>query len=379
MSVTKAESPEHTDPLSDDDTAWAVLELVAEHQGLDAEPDARASYLNRPGFEHGELVQQAMRHNLLPALADFLNRHGLRKALPHRLRTPVLNYLRLSEHRARLLTREAVRVSDGLARAGVRAAWTKGVTLQSTLFDNTAVRPFNDIDLMIAPDDREPTKAVLIDLGYTPDAAFDPETGKLKEISRLDQRMYRMSRDHLPHLRMLTDDICVPHISVDVANSLTWHGSRWQVPMRQVIERIETVPVLNGSTLPALSAPHAFLFLCLHVFREGWLQRTIVTKDLALSQFADILRQWRRSSPDLRRDIQAAIEEFGLAEPMAWVCGHTDALFRTRLLEELGLTEQADPLWSASAQGAGGQPLTWHGDMRRRLRESTPPALSPLR
>lgn len=125
-----------------------------------------------------------------------------------------------------------------------------------------------------------------------------------------------------------------------------------------------------------LSTPHAFLFL--HVFREGWLQRTIVTKDLALSQFTDVLRQWRRSSPEVRREIAVAVAEFGLAEPMAWVCGHTDALFGAGILAELDLTAQADPLWQASAQGAGGQRLTWHGDMRRRLRETTAPALAPL-
>ncbi|WP_399933767.1 nucleotidyltransferase family protein [Streptomyces kanamyceticus] len=375
--MTVRYSRDRLDPLGGHDTAWAVLELVAEHQGLDAEPDARAAHLRRPDFDHGQLIQQAMRHNLLPALADFLNRHGLRKALPHRLRTPVLNQLRLSEHRGRLLTREAARVSDGLARAGVRAAWTKGVTLQTTLYDDTAVRSFNDIDLMIAPEDRERTRTALIDLGYTPDAVFDPETGQLKEMPRLDRRSYRMSPDHLPHFRLLTEDICVPHVSVDVANSLTWHGSAWQVPMRRVVERIAPVPVIGG-VLPALSTPHAFLFLCLHVFREGWLQRTIVTKDLALSQFADILRQWRRSSPEVRRDVGAAVAEFGLAEPMAWVCAHTDALFGAGILEELGLTAQADPRWQASAQGAGGRRLTWHGDMRRRLREVTAPALTPL-
>ncbi|WP_327341269.1 nucleotidyltransferase family protein [Streptomyces europaeiscabiei] len=368
---------ERLDAPGGHDTAWAVLELVAEHQGLDAEPDARAAHLHRPDFAHGELVQQAMRHNLLPALADFLNRHGLRKTLPHRLRTPVLNQLRLSEHRGRLLTREAARVSEGLARAGVRAAWTKGVTLQTTLYDDTAVRSFNDIDLMIDPEDRERTRTALVDLGYTPDAVFDPETGKLKEMPRIDRRTYRMSPDHLPHFRLLTDDICVPHVSVDVANSLTWHGSAWQVPMGRVVERIAPVPVTGGA-LPALSTPHAFLFLCLHVFREGWLQRTIVTKDLALSQFADVLRQWQRSSPEARGEVTAAVAEFGLAEPMAWVCGHVDALFDAGILAELDLTARTDPLWQASAQGAGGQRLAWHGDMRRRLRETTPPALAPL-
>jgi hypothetical protein len=374
VSAAKAECLHSLDGA---EAAWTALELVAEWQGLNEEPDARVSLLRRPDFDHGELVQQAMRHGLLAALADFLNRHGLRKTLPHRLRTPVLHYLRLSEYRTGLLTQEAIRVSGELARAGVRAAWTKGVTLQSTLFDNTSVRTFNDIDLMVAPDDREPAKAALIGLGYVPDAVFDPKARELKAISRVDQRLYRMFPDHLPHFRLLTDDICVPVISVDVANSLTWYGSTWQVPMDRVMDGAEPVPVAGGGTLPALSAPHSFVFLCLHLFREGWLQRTITTKDLALAQFADILRQWQRSSPEVRRDLRTNVREFGLAAPVAWACGHTDALFGSGILGELSLTEQAGPAWLASAQGTAGQSLTWHGDMRRRLRDVGALALSP--
>ncbi|WP_369199468.1 hypothetical protein [Streptomyces sp. PU-14G] len=65
------------------------------------------------------------------------------------------------------------------------------------------------------------------------------------------------------------------------------------------------------------------------------------------------------------------------APSVAPACGHTETLFTADILGDLGLTEHAAPSWLVGAQGAGGQPLTWRGDMRRRRRETVPQMLSP--
>ncbi|MEK8174669.1 nucleotidyltransferase family protein [Streptomyces sp. M19] len=128
----------------------------------------------RPDFDHGRLVEQAMRHGLLAALAEFLNRHGLRRDLPARLRAPVISALRHNEYRAHFLTTEAARVAATLADAGLTLAFTKGVVLQNSLYGVPGIRNFNDIDLMIAPGDREPVRAALLDAGFTAGTDFDP-------------------------------------------------------------------------------------------------------------------------------------------------------------------------------------------------------------
>ena len=359
------------------DAVWDLLVLVALRQGLDEEPDERVEALRRPYFDHGRLVEQAMRHGLLAALAHFLHQHGLRRTLPARLRNPVLSQLLLNRHRARLLTAEALRVSAGFEAAGIRAAWTKGVVVQSTLYEGTGVRVYNDIDVMIAPADRPGALKALTELGYAPSTRFDPVTQELEKISRAAERIYQMSPDHLPHAHRLTEDTCVPVVCVDVANSFTWHGCPWQVPVDKVLARIESTPVGPGATLPALSPADMFLFLCLHLFREGWVERTIRTKDVSLAQFADIARQWRRASTVTRERVAEETREFGLSAPIAWVCAHADQLFATSMVDELGLRATATRAWLASAQGSSGLALCWPGDMERRLRSGEAPVLSP--
>ncbi|KUF18647.1 nucleotidyltransferase family protein [Streptomyces silvensis] len=369
-----------TPPSADypDDDVWAVLELVASQQGLDEDPGERADLVRSPDFDHGRLVEHAMRHGLMAALADYLYRHGLYRAMPGWLRNPVLNYRFLSEHRARAFTGEAARVAACMEQAGIRFAWTKGVVLQSTLYDSTFVRTYNDIDMMIDPGDREGTEKALISLDYRPRSTFDPVNKKLRDLSRAKQLIYRMSPDHLPHFHRLTDDACVPTICVDVANSLTWHNSDWQVPMDAVMEEIRPVEVVGGGSLTTLSPSHSLLFLFLHLFREAWIERVFLDGDITLAQLADIARAWRRASIEDRQRVRTDMIEFGLSEPVAWVGGHTDAVFGTDVVHELGLADFAGGDWLASAQGSGGCRLRWSGDMRERLRNPARMKLTPI-
>jgi hypothetical protein len=359
-----------------DDEVWEMLELVAVNQGLNADLGGRLQPLRRPGFDHGRLVELAMRHGLLPALADFLNRNQLRRDLPMRLRAPVMSYLRLSEHRALLLTAEAQRIADALAIARITFAFTKGVVLQSALYGQVGLRTFNDIDLMIAPEDRNRIRAAIISLGYEPDTDFDPGSKNLKKISRAAERIYQLSPDHWPHFHRLTDDVSTPIISVDVANSMTWHSCEWEVPLAPVMRAITPVATFTGTTLPSLSPAHSFIFVCLHLFREGWVQRNIALKDICLSQFVDIVRHWQRASAEDRRLMRELVDQTGIARPIAWACGHTDALFGSDIISGLELTDHVAPEWLNSAQGTNGQLLTWTGTMRSRLRSPTPPDLT---
>ncbi|MFI9504934.1 nucleotidyltransferase family protein [Nocardia sp. NPDC052566] len=332
---------------------WSVLTMVAELQALDAEPDARAGLLSSPDFDHGRLIEHAMRHKLGAALADFVTRHGLRRSIPVPLRNPLYGLLQAAQHRSAVLTRHAVAISTHLQAVGLSFAWTKGVVAQTALYDNSGVRVFNDIDLMIHPRHRGELRSELLELGFIADNVWDPATKTLVPRSRTELRTYQLSPDHLPHFHRVVADLLVPVVIVDVANSLTWHNAPWTVPMDPVMDTRRTDP-----ELPVLSAEYSFLFTCLHLFREGWLDRFTRIKGIALALFGDVLREWRRLDAAARKSVGQIIGEHDLFRPMAWVCRHTDLLFDTTIADELDLLEYAAPEWLAEAMGADGR--TFH-------------------
>ncbi|MFE7504653.1 nucleotidyltransferase family protein [Promicromonospora sp. NPDC057488] len=354
-------------PVSNPDDVWTFLELVAGHPHA-SEPGAAGELIGRAHFDHDRMVGLAMRHGLLPSVANFLHVNGLRRSLPTRLRNPVLNALYHSRHRSALLTLAAVEINAALSAHKIPVVWTKGVVLQTWLYRNTGTRLFNDLDIMVLPEHRESVSEVLMSAGFKAGHRFDPSSATLVPVDRKTTTLYRLSPDHLVPFNRLTGDVAVPVVVIDVANSLTWHGSPWDVPVHLVQEPAVLVPVREGDCLPAMAPPHSLLFLCLHLFREGWFEGTIRLKDISLAQFADISLAWRQLSGPERQELGRLIHHHGLQEPLAWATAHTDSIFGDMMTEELDLSEYATADWLSSARGRGEDVLHWSGTMRERLR-----------
>jgi hypothetical protein len=327
------------------------------------------------------LALLAMRHGMLPHVAECLIRHGRLAALPGHARRLFTDALLVNRYRAGVLSAEARRTVDALRAAGVRVACNKGIVLQQSLYGGRGVRTFADIDLMVDTADATATAGVLRDLGFRAASWYDPDNGRLAGNPRSQVLLYRLYPDHLPHHCRLLDDPVVPYVDVDVAFSMTWHGARWQVSMSEVLDRLHDVRVRHGEltvSLPVLSPAFALLFLVLHLFREAWFERSIAEKPLRLPQFGDIARAWQRLPATGAADVRDLVARHGLGAPVGWVAHHVDAVFGAGLVEGLAVREYGHPLWLRSAAGPGGRYLSWEGDMAQRLRRPDPVRLTPF-
>jgi hypothetical protein len=318
----------------------------------------------------------AVRHSLAPLLADFLQRADRSRILPVASRRHLRDTLERNRHRTRRYVQEALRVTFHLERAGLVVAVTKGVAAQATLYDHNGTRSFNDMDLMVLPQQRSAVAEVLRSVGYQEGKAYDHSSGQVVDIPRGQTLAYRLYPDHLPHLTRVTGDDAQPYFVVDVAFSLTWFNSGWSIPTERALADRGRVDVHDGR-LPVLDPVFDFLFLCLHLFREGWLATTIAVKDLRLAQFADIYRHWERLSRRRGREVKQVIDRFGLHAPIGWVAGHTDVIFNTAIVRSLGLEEYTCADWLGSACARPGTYLQWAGTMGQRLAEPQPPRLEP--
>ncbi|HFC11230.1 MAG TPA: hypothetical protein ENJ56_00195, partial [Anaerolineae bacterium] len=219
---------------------WALLELLC--LGLTNETEQAAfSELLTTTLDWGILLEQALRHKLLPLLAF----HTITTPPPHmprRIREHLRLILEINRHKRTLWYQEADRVIQALDKQGVRVFGRKDVTFESTLYNGNGSRRFGDIDLLIAPQDREAVTAALPQLGYET-GLFDWETKQLRPISRKNMLIFRMNPDHLPVYSRLSNDPIMPYFEVDFANSLTWHGSPYHVPLDLALANPITRPV----------------------------------------------------------------------------------------------------------------------------------------
>ena len=365
-----------TRPLPDQSLGpeWTILELLARGIVDDSERRMVHDLLVAETLNWGELLEQALRHKMLPMLAHHVISADLRFDFPTSIYMHLESALEWNRCQIEVFRGETVRVAQGLAGRGIRFVVTKGMTFESTLYDSLGTRHMNDIDFMIAPQDREAVMSAMQELGFRPffEWAKDP---RREEISS------RLNRDHLPKLAREIDQPGTRIINLDVANSLTWTKSPFDVPVEEALENSveQPVPGMPGVSIPCFRPKSQFLFTVLHLFREAWLQKFVdFGSDVGLMKFGDVIRLIDRDRAELTDgELLRTMESHRVIDAVAWVLRRLDETFHTRTLEMLALEKRGDEKLLASQMQSSGYVRTSGQSMRERLQSKTRGSLRP--
>jgi hypothetical protein len=350
---------------------WTALELLCIGRA-DDRPELVARLLAAPELRWGELLEQALRHQLLPMLAlhalELSEQSQVR--IPGRIAQHLSEVLEANRWRMCVFRREAARIVEALRALGVRFVATKGISFESTIYRGKGIRMMKDLDFMIGPDDRETVAEALKRLDYRP-GNYDRASGSIVPHPRRQHMIYTLNPDHLPRHVRLADDPCVPFLYVDFANSLTWTRSAYDLPVEEALRHQVELPLpgLAGATIPCFTPDFQFLFTVLHLFREAWLEQWVELElDVSLMKFGDVIRLFETCKAELSDGgFTALLETHGMVEPVAWVLEHTDRTFGTGMVGQLGLGGRVDENWLASAHPSYGKERQWRGTMRERL------------
>ncbi len=359
-----------TEPLPDQSLGpeWTILELMARGIADDPERQMARDLLLADTLDWGELLEQALRHKMVPMLAHHIISADLRFDVPTSIYQHLESALDWNRWQIEVFRREAVRVAHGLAGRGIHFVVTKGIAFESTLYHGLGTRYMNDIDFMIAPRDREAVLSVMHGLGFRP--FFDwAKDARREEISS------RLNRDHLPKLARPINEPGNRTVQVDVANSLTWTKSPFDVPVEEAIADFieQPVPDMPGVDLPCFRPIYQFLFTVLHLFREAWLQKFVdFGNDVGLMKFGDVIRLIDRNRDELTNgELLRIVETHNVMDAVAWVLRHLDETFHTRTLELLALEKHGDEELLANQMQSSGYVSPWGQSMRERLQSKT--------
>ena len=355
-----------TRPLPDQSLGpeWTILELLARGIVDDAEQQTVRDLLLSQTLDWGELLEQALRHKMLPMLAHHIISEGLRFDVPMSIYLHLESALEWNRSQIDVFRRETVRVAQGLAGHGIHFVVTKGMTFESTLYGSLGTRHMNDIDFMIAPPDREAVMSGMQELGFRPFFGWAKDARR-EEISS------RLNRDHLPKLAREIDQPGTRIINIDIANSLTWTKSPFDVPVEEALANPVEQPVPNmpGVSIPCFRPVYQFLFTVLHLFREAWLQKFVdFGTDVGLMKFGDVIRLIDRDRYELTDgELLRIMQTRRVTDAVAWVLRHMDETFQTRTQELLALEKYGDEKLLASQMQSSAYVGAWGQSMRERL------------
>ena len=353
---------------------WTILELLARGIIDGSERQLVCDLLVSDTINWGELLEQALRHKMLPMLAHHIISAGLRYDVPTSIYLHLESALEWNRWQIEVYRREAVRVAQELAGRGIHFVVTKGIAFESKLYGSLGTRFMNDIDFMIAPRDREAVLSVMQQVGFRPFFEYAKDARREEISSRLNQ-------DHLPKLARTVDEPGIRTIQVDVANSLTWTKSPFDVPVEEALEdRVEQpVPGMPGVTLPCFRPIYQFLFTVLHLFREAWLQKFVdFGTDVGLMKFGDVIRLIDQNLKELTDGKLLRIMEANhVTHAVAWVLGNTDETFHTNTLQLLALEKHGDEELLANQMHSRGYVSALGQSMRERLQSKARGSLRP--
>jgi hypothetical protein len=353
---------------------WMILELLARGIVDDSERQMARDLLLGDSLDWGELLEQALRHKMLPMLAHHVVSFGLRFDVPTSIYQHLESALEWNRCQIEAFRRETVRVAQELTGRGISFVVTKGISFESTLYDGLGTRYMNDIDFMIAPRDREVVLTVMQELGFRP--YFDwAKDARREEISS------RLNRDHLPKLMRTIDQPGTRIINVDVANSLTWTKSPFDVPVEEALENPveQPVPGMPGVCLPCFRPTYQFLFTVLHLFREAWLQKFVdFGSDVGLMKFGDVIRLLDRNRNELADgELMRIMQSNNITDAVAWVLRRLDETFQTRSLELLSVEKYGDEGLLVGQMQSSAYVGAWGQSMRERLQSKSRGSLRP--
>lgn len=344
---------------------WIILEEIA--KGVPQEELTRLLKDNRINW--GELIEQAIYHKLLPMLSWNLLKENTFELVPPFLNQYFKNILDLNRHKTNIQKAETVRIVHALNKKNIKFAITKGMILESTLYNSDGYRYLSDIDFMINADDKNNVLEIMDSIGYKV-GMLDWRTHTIKELSREKHLIYTTTNDHVPEHLIEIDDPIIRYVSVGFAMSFSWSGSPYNVDISKAFEKLiyNKVSGYEEALFPSLNHAYHFVFVVIHLFKHAWLDSMQKWKnDVNLIKFADVMRLWNKFDIQIKEEIFDIIEQFSIEEPLFWVARHTDDLFGTNITKELKLTNNVNPNILHKAYDRRGNAISWKGTMRNRL------------
>lgn len=195
--------------------------------------------LLRAAFAHGVA---SLLHNNLGAIRSDL--------LPQAVRERLAQDWLVRTVRGAFYSRELVRILALFEAAGLRVLPYKGPVLAVSVYGDVALRPFQDLDVLVADEDYAAACALFSARDWRVDAQYDWETTFIDGSNRTTVDLHR---DLLP--------------------------KRYRLPLHFADLYARQRPVhLAGSIVPSLAPEDALLCLCLQVAKDGWEGRCTLIK-----------------------------------------------------------------------------------------------------
>ena len=221
---------------------------------LDTSSTARMTSILHQHLNWKYIIQTAIFHKVTPLIYQTLNNH-FSALVPKQILDQLLSYFQTNIRRNLFLTNQLLQLLTVFQLHKISAIPIKGPILAISCYGNLGLRQFNDIDILVRPQDAIKARDLLVAQGYQSTYKFTRE----EEISRLKSPYCKDNN----YTHKLTG------VNLDFHWQLLQKYLSFPIDYQQVWERHQLTS-LAGQQIPNLSPEDHLLFLCMHGSRDRW-------------------------------------------------------------------------------------------------------------
>jgi hypothetical protein len=200
----------------------------------------------------------ARRHGLLPLVTSTVGRVGEADVSGPR-RASLVQAGTAAGHRALLLTRELLRILDGLEANGIDAMPYNGPALAQRLYGSVAARSYVDLDVLVRERDVERVAEALAPLGYSP-------------VHSLHGRALRAQISSNSELKFLStgEEGGASGVLLEIQWRIAPAYMVFGLEMDTLWQRASVAPFVGNTQIRTLDDADLFLVLCFHGAKHLW-------------------------------------------------------------------------------------------------------------
>lgn len=355
--------------ISDYGPEWVLLEKCA--GGLRNEDDKEVfkTIVKEYKLNYGKLIEQAIVHKILPMLVLQLMKNQLLLEIPPVFQQYFRFMLDINKRRTELLREQVVRITEALNKKNIKFVCTKGIVLESTLYNSEGYRFMSDIDFLVEAKDQKEVLNTLQSLGYEM-GFYNLSTDETIKLSREEYLVYAVTKNKIPvHFIKLNDPV-IPCLYVGFDLDFTWSDSLYKIPLEDCLKDIAyiDIPGYECIKIPTLNSSYHFIYIILHLIKHAWSESLRKSyADTTVMQFSDVLNYWNTEKNTLKSDLRNVLDRYDLEKPILWVLEHVDYLFKSNIIKELDMEGKVSQEWLNSSIVKGNKIVKWEGTIRDRL------------
>ncbi len=204
------------------------------------------------------LVEKGLRHGVASLLHSYLSRWDTRHEVPTGISRRLKNIYYANALRAVRAEEQLSDILGCLGDNGVEAILLKGLFLSKSVYQNIALRPIGDIDLLIRRDDIARTDSLLHGIGFMPAPGSFP------------LRYYREVHFHAMYVR----DSGPGSIPLEIHWGLQDRFNLLRMDMDEIWSRVRPWSIGRRS-IPAMCPEDLLAYLCYHADKHTCFSRYI--------------------------------------------------------------------------------------------------------